>query len=148
MNAPLSLVLVLVLVLALALGGAASAQTAPTTDPGAPPPPRVQTAGGIEYLNGGAGDEARAAIAAQSAGFPLRLVFSIPSGAYAVADHVDIANAGGKVLAVDAAGPLLVVKVPPGDYTIDVTSNGKSERRPIRVGTQAVTLNWRLADKP
>ncbi len=125
---------------------AALAQTPPPADLGAPPPPRVRTAGGIEYFNGGAGEEARAAIAVQTADFPLRLVFSIPGGAYAVADHVDIANASGKVLGVDAAGPLLVVKVPPGDYTVDVTSNGKSERRPIRVGTNAVTLNWRLAD--
>lgn len=138
--------------LTLSLGAAlmftarALAQPA-AADPGAPPAPRVHSANGIDYMNGGAGEEARAAIAAQGAGFALRLVFSVPGGAYAVADHVDIARGADKLLSVDAAGPLLVVKLPPGDYSIDVTANGKSERRPIRVGTQPVTLNWRLADE-
>jgi hypothetical protein len=142
-NARLALSLGFVLVFA----GAARAQTASGTDPGAPPPPRVHSAGGVEYLNGGAGEEARQQIVAQSAGFLLRIVFSVAGGVYAVADHVDVANAGGKLLGVDAAGPLLVIKVAPGDYVIDVTAGGKPERRPIHVGTQPVTLNWRLPDE-
>ena len=133
--------LALFLGVALALAGAARAQTAGGTDPGAPPPPRVHSAGGVEYLNGGAGEESL------SAGFLLRIVFSVPGGAYAAADHVDVSNAGGKLLGVDAAGPLLVVKVAPGDYFIDVTAGGKSERRPIHIGAQPVTLNWRLPDE-
>lgn len=134
--------------LAMAFAGAALAQTtAPAADPGAPPPPRVHSAGGIEYLNGGAGEEARQQIVVQSAGFLLRIVFSVAGGAYAVADHVDIASAGGKLLGVDAAGPLLVIKVAPGDYFIDVTAGGKPERRPVHVGAQPVTLNWRLPDE-
>jgi len=130
-----------------ALAGVAGAQTAPGAEPGAPPPPRVQSAGGIEYVNGGAGEEARQQIVAQSAGFLLRIVFSVTGGAYAVADRVELAGPGGRLLAVDAAGPLLAIKVTPGDYFIDVTAGGKSERRPIRVGSQPVTLNWRLPDE-
>ena len=135
--------------LALSLGaavicaGVAFAQPAP----GAPSPPRVQVQGGVEYLNGGAGEEERAAIVAQSAALPLRIVFSVAGGAYGVADHVDVANAGAKLLSLDNAGPLLAIKVPPGDYIIDVTVAGKSERRPIRVGEKAVILNWRLPDE-
>jgi len=128
---------------ALICAGAALAQPAP----GAPSPPRVQVQGGVEYLNGGAGEEARNAIVAQSAEMPLRIVFSVASGAYVVADHVDVAGAGGKVLSLDQAGPLLALKVPPGDYTIDVTVAGKSERRPIKLGRQAVVLNWRLPEE-
>ena len=134
------------LALALALASTSLAQPAPPADPGAPPPPRLRSQDGIEYFNGGAGEEARQQIAAQGADFPLRIVFSVAGGAYAVADHVDIGRGGTRVLAVDRAGPLLVVKVPPGDYSVDVTAAGKSERRPIRVGTQPVTLNWRLPD--
>ncbi|HEV7578448.1 MAG TPA: hypothetical protein VGO85_20635 [Caldimonas sp.] len=137
--------LALSLAIALICTCAALAQPTPA-DPGAPPPPRVQVQGGVEYLNGGAGEEARAAIAAQAADFPLRIAFSTPGGAYIVADHVDVANASGKVLGLDNAGPLLAIKVPPGDYTLDVRIGGKSERRPIRVGREPVTLNWRLAD--
>ncbi len=135
------------LALALACADSSMAQPSLAADPGVPPPPRVRSEGGIEYISGGAGEEARQQIAAQGAAFHLRIVFSVPGGAYAVADHVDIAHAGGKLLGVDAAGPMLVVKVPPGDYTVDVTTAGKSERRPIRLGTHAVTLNWRLTDE-
>jgi hypothetical protein len=133
--------------LALILSAAALAQTTPGSDPGAPPPPQVRSANGIEYINGGAGAEARAAIATQSADFALRIVFSVPGGAYVVADHVDIANASGKVLGLDNAGPVLAVKVPPGDYSVEVSVGGKAERRPIRVGGAPVTLNWRLPDE-
>jgi len=139
-------ILRLALTFAMAFACAAVAHAQPA--PGAAPPPRVQLQGGVEYLNGGAGEEERAAIVAQSADLPLRIVFSVASGAYVLADHVDVANAGGaKVLSLDKAGPLLAIKVPPGDYTIDVTVAGKTERRPIKVGRQAVVLNWRLADE-
>jgi hypothetical protein len=133
--------------LALILTCAALAQPAPAGDPGAPPPPRVHSAGGVEYINGGAGEEARADIAAQRAAFPLRLVFSVASGAYVVADHVDVSNAQGKVLGVDSAGPMLLVKVPPGDYTVDASYGGKTERRAVRVGRDAATVNWRWPDE-
>jgi hypothetical protein len=141
MNAPARLALSLAT--AAICAGAAFAQPVP----GAPSPPRVQVQGGVEFLNGGAGEEERAAIVAQSADMALRIVFSVAGGAYGVADHVDVASAGAKVLSLDNAGPLLVIKVPPGDYTIDVTVAGKPERRPIKVGRQAVVLNWRLPDE-
>lgn len=139
--------LVIPLGLALVFSCAALAQTAPGADPGAPPPPRVHSVGGVEYINGGAGEEARADIAAQRAAFPLRIVFSVAGGAYVVADHVDVSNAQGKVLGVDGAGPMLLVKVAPGDYTIDASYGGKTERRSVRVGRDAATVNWRWPDE-
>ena len=133
--------LLLSLGVALSCSGAALGQPAPGA---ARPRVQVQAQGGVEYLNGGAGEEERSAIVAHSADMPLRIVFSVAGGAYVVADHVDVASGGAKVLSVDNAGPLLAIKVPPGDYTVDVTVAGKSERRPIKVGRQAVVLNWRL----
>ncbi len=109
--------------------------------------PDVQSAGGIEYINGGAGEESRAAIDAQRGAFPLRLVFSVASGAYAVADHVEIANAKGKLLGVDDAGPMLFVKLAPGDYTVEATYAGKTERRRVRVGRDGTTVNWRWPEE-
>jgi hypothetical protein len=136
--------LVIALGLVLSFAAAAQAQTAaPGADPGAPPAPRVRSEGGVEYINGGAGEEARAAIDAQRAAFPLRLVFSVASGAYVVADHVDVGSGAGKLLGVDNAGPMLLVRVPPGDYTVDATYGGKTERRRVRVGRDGATVNWR-----
>jgi hypothetical protein len=134
--------------LALLFTCAALAQTAaPVADPGAPPPPRVRSVDGIDYLSGGAGDEARAAIDAQRGAFPLRLVFSVASGAYVVADRVDISDAQGKVFGVDHAGPMLLVKLPPGEYTVDATVGGRSEQRKVRVAREATTVNLRWPDE-
>ena len=135
--------------LAVALAGAVLAQTsAPAgADPGTPPAPRVRSANGVEYLSGGAGEESRAAIDAQRSAFPLRLVFSVAGGAYAVADHVDVSGASGKVLGVDNAGPLLLVKVPPGDYTVAASYGGKTEQRKVKVGRDGATVHWRWPDE-
>jgi hypothetical protein len=127
---------------------AALAQTiAPAGDAGVASPPQVQSADGVEYINGGAGEEARAAIDARRGAFPLRLVFSLPSGAYVVADHVDVSNARGKVLGVDGAGPILLVKVPPGEYSVEARYGGKVERRAVRVGRDGTTVNWRWPEE-
>ena len=134
--------------LALVLTCAALAQTAPAAAPGAAAPPAVQRSGGVEYLNGGAGEEERAGMTAQRAAFPLRLVFSLPGGAYTVADHVDVSRGGAKVLAVDKAGPILMVKVAPGDYTVDASYAGKTERRQVRVAAGGTQIDWRLPDEP
>ncbi|MGZ5131525.1 MAG: hypothetical protein ACXWJ1_09545 [Caldimonas sp.] len=120
--------------------GAAVAQTA--GDPGTAPPPRVQSAGGIDYVSGGAGEESRAAMARLQPDFPLRIVFSDRSGGYVVAGHVAVKNAAGVVFELDTAGPMLLVKLPPGRYTIDATYSGTTERRSVEVGREARTINW------
>jgi hypothetical protein len=136
------------LALALLFTCAALAQTtAPAADPGGPPPPPVRSIDGIEYLSGGAGEEARAAIDAQRSAFPLRLVFSVASGAYVVADRVDISDAQGKVFGVDHAGPMLLVKLLPGDYTVDASVGGRSEQRKVRVARETTTVNVRWPDE-
>lgn len=137
MNHPASLVVAATLAM---IPGITRPQSA---DPGAPPPPRVQSAGGIEYLSGGAGQEARAAIASMQAPFPMRIVFSEGSGEYIVVDHVAISAGSRRVLEVDGVGPMLLVKLPQGDYTVEATYGGRTERRTVRVGRERLSLNWR-----
>jgi hypothetical protein len=133
--------------LALAAASAALAQTVPAT-PGAAPTPAVQRAGDVEYLNGGAGEEERAAMNAQRAAFPLRIVFSEPGGAYVVADHVDISRGNARLLGIDKAGPLLMLRLAPGDYAIDTSYLGRTARRQVRVGAGGTQIDWRLPDEP
>jgi hypothetical protein len=136
------------LLIALLFTVSVLAQTpAAGADPGVAAAPQVQSADGIRYLNGGAGEEARAAMDARRGEFPLRLVFSVASGAYAVADHVEVSGAKGRVFAVDNAGPMLLVQLPPGDYTVAASYGGKTERRKVRVGRDATTVNWRWPDE-
>jgi hypothetical protein len=134
----------LTLAVAMMAAGMALAQAA---DPGAPPPPQVRSASGIDYVNGGAGEEARAAMAGLQPGFGLKLVFSNASGEYLVTDHVAIQGRTSEVFDVDAAGPLLLVKLPPGDYTVTATYQGKTERRAVKVGAATQTVNWRFAGR-
>jgi hypothetical protein len=128
------------LALALLVQGAALAQSTP----GAAPSPEVQRAGEIEYLSGGAGEEERAAMTAQQAAFPLRIVFSEPGGGYAVADRVELARGGTKVATIAHAGPWLMLKVAPGDYAVDATFAGRTERRQVKVSAGGTRLDWRL----
>ena len=133
--------------LALIVTCAALPQTTSTV-PEASPQPAVQRAGSVEYLNGGAGEEERATMSAQRSAFPLRIVFSQPGGAYAVADHVDVSQGTARVLEVDNAGPILMLKLAPGDYAVDARYAGKTERRQVRVGRDGTQLDWRLPEEP
>ena len=132
--------------LALVVMFPARAQTSPPA--GGLPPPAMQHAGDVEYLNGGAGEEERAAMNAQRGAFPLRIVFSERGGAYVVADHVDVSRGNAKVLGIDKAGPLLMLKLAPGDYAIDTSYLGRTARRQVRVGAGGTQLDWRLPDEP
>jgi hypothetical protein len=131
----------LTLTLAVMCAGVALAQT----DPGAPPPPQVRSVNGVDYVNGGAGVEARDAIAQLQPRFDLKLVFSTPTGAYVVADHVSVKGRSGAVLDVDRAGPLLLVNLPPGDYTVSASVEGKTEQRAVRIGSGLSTVTWAFA---
>ena len=92
----------------------------------------MQRAGEVEYLSGGAGEEERAAMTAQQAAFPLRIVFSEPGGGYAVADRVELSRGGAKVATIDNAGPWLMLKVAPGRLC-----GGRDLRRPHRAAPGA-----------
>lgn len=116
--------------------------------PGAAPPPAAQRSGGVEYLNGGAGEEERAAMTAARAAYSLRIVFSQPGGAYVVADQVAVSRGGNRLIGVDKAGPFLMLKLAPGEYTVDTRYLGRTERRRLRVGAEGTQVDWRLADEP
>ena len=128
-------------VLALLFSGAVLAQA----DPGAPPAPRVRQANGIDYVNGGDGSESRDAITSMQAGFGLKLVFSNASGEYLVADHVAVKGRAGEVFDVDRAGPWLLVKLPPGHYTMTATYQGKTAQQAVDIGKSMRTVNWRFS---
>ena len=110
---------VLTLVVALLAAGMAFAQDGRA--------PRVhRSPGGIEYVNGGVGEGARSAMS-QLSGFDLKLVFSNPAGQYVVADHVTVNGPAGEVFAIDQAGPWLLLKLPPGAYTVRAQVAGASQ---------------------
>ena len=119
----------------------AFAQVSPTPATG----PAVQhSPGGAEYLNGGGGDEERAAMAARQREFPFKVVMSAAGGEFVVVDKLSVSTPQGEVLAIRDAGPIVMIKLRPGHYNLEATWQGRTERRSVRLATSAQTLEWRF----
>ncbi|MBS0445975.1 MAG: hypothetical protein JSR59_08500 [Proteobacteria bacterium] len=131
--------------IALSLAAATSWVAAqPATGKGAPV--ARQTANGIDYMSGGAGQEDRDAMAAQQGGYTLKVVMSGRGGEYVVTENLRLASAKGDVLSVANAGPIVMVKLPAGSYTLETTWHGKTERRSVNIGGGSLqTVNWSFA---
>lgn len=99
---------------------------------------------GIEYLNGGGGEEERAAMAARQSEFPFKVVMSAAGGQYVVADWLSVSTPQGELLVIRDAGPVVMMKLPPGHYSVEAIWKGRTERRLIRLTTSAQTLEWRF----
>ena len=100
--------------------------------------------GGTDYLNGGGGQEERAAMAARQNEFPFKVVMSGARGEYVVADKLSVFTAQGELLVISDAGPIVMIKLRPGQYTLEATWKGKTERRSVNLAASAQTLEWRL----
>jgi len=129
-----------------AIGAAASPYGSAQTKVEPPNDEMVRTTpGGIEYISGGAGEDDRASMASRQAEFPFKVVLSEPSGEYLVADRLSVLTPQGSLLIVRDAGPVVMMKLPPGPYVLEAAYQGKTERRSVQVASSAQTLNWRLA---
>jgi hypothetical protein len=99
---------------------------------------------GTDYLNGGVGDEQRAAMTARQREFPFKVVMSGAGGEFVVADSLSVSTPQGELLAIRDAGPIVMIKLQPGQYTLEATWKGKTERRSVRLAASAQTLEWRF----
>ncbi len=99
---------------------------------------------GIAYISGGAGTGNRALMAARRSEFPFEVVLSTSGGAYVVASTLTVRTPAGELLTVLDAGPIVMMKLPPGQYTLEATSQGKTERREVHVTDRQQTVEWRL----
>jgi len=101
---------------------------------------RVQTNGAVEYLSGGVGKEEADALKQQSADYALTLEFAssrsaegdTSPGAYIADVQVDIRDARGRpMLNTTSTGPLLLVRLPAGDYTVVADWNGVRKQHTV-----------------
>lgn len=133
----------------LALSGAVVAIAAPLPDTDAAYAPqeqaalpRVEHAGPVAYLNGGAGLDEAGYMKARAREFPLQLVFSGRGGEYGVAERVTVRRGGEELVSVPDAGPYLMMKLPPGRYTVEADFDGGVERRSVTVGSGTQRIDW------
>ena len=104
--------------------------------------PKLQNSNGIDYMNGGSGTEGVDYMKARGNEFPLQITFSGRGGEYGVAEKLVVLSAGRELISVPDAGPLMMFKLPPGNYSVEATFKGVTEKRSVSVGTGISKLNW------
>ena len=120
------------------------------TGPGWLPPGnliQVQDYRGIRYASGGVGESERAELNALSGQFNLRLLFAMQgSGDYLADTKVIIVDKRGEtVLSAASNGPWFYAQLPPGTYTVEISTPDQTQRQPVTIGTRQSRLNfyWR-----
>lgn len=111
--------------------------------------PQEMHAGSIAYVTGGVGLDESTALkqAMASSQYPLAVQLYGPGGEYLSDVPVKITDAR-KTTVFDAAseGPFMLVKLPPGQYTVTASHNGKEQRRSVSVprkGHTSVRFDWK-----
>lgn len=128
-------------------------------DPASPPPgasvrsvlpgeavplPEVQTSGDVSYVSGGIPYEQLPAFNAARSQFPLNIEVYERDGSrngFTADAEVRVINAksGEVVLETKTEGPYLWAKVPPGQYKVETTLNGKVKETRVAVNGSRTT---------
>lgn len=132
---------------AVALGLALPAWAGPAMDYTLP---QSKTENGITYMSGGVGKPEAKAMEEEARHYPLSMVFSAAKdNEFLAAVQVTIKNGTGKqVLNTVSDGPILLVKLPAGKYSIAAEANGKILHRTVEVpakGDRQLSFHWAQA---
>ncbi|CAB3757645.1 carboxypeptidase-like regulatory domain-containing protein [Paraburkholderia humisilvae] len=108
--------------------------------------PQIQQQGGVSYTSGGVGLDESHALRAAEHDWPLSLRFTGPTSDYLADVHVKIADThSGDVLSATSRGPYMLVKLPPGRYTVQASYEDRAQTRSITVpakGTTKADFSW------
>ena len=127
----------------LSAGGLALALSAPLFAATLPQP---KTGHGVTYVSGGIGEDESTAMKAEAKHYPLSLIFSAgKDGEYLADVPVTIRDSAGQAVLQAHAGPILLIKAPPGKYRIAATRHGRTLEQTVVVtakGERQVSLHW------
>ena len=107
--------------------------------------PPLQTQGVANYTCGGIGEPSSKAMLAARKDYPLSLLFATASGEYMASVTVTIKDAkGASVLSVPSTGPICLIKLPNGSYTVEAQAMGKNKSQDVTVGggPKAIDLSF------
>lgn len=108
--------------------------------------PMAIESGAVTVISGGV-DLDEAERMKQAAGrYPLRVVFSVPGGSYAVPDEFTLMQRGDTMVTILTAGPWLLIDLPPGAYTMQARVEGRVFDRAITVSRRGSTVHWVVPD--
>ena len=147
-------VLAAVLTFGMAGGAFAQASSAETSDMSSAGNtnggglPQVQTQGAVSFTSGGVGLDESHALIREQAHWPLSLRFTGPTADYLADVHVRIADEkNAEVLKTDAMGPYMLVKLPPGRYTVYARYKDSEKKQTVTVagnGKAKADFHWAI----
>jgi hypothetical protein len=115
-------------------------------EPGDGTLPMATESGSVTVISGGVDlDEAQRM--KQAAGnYPLRVVFSVPGGNYAVPEEFTLMRGGNAMVKIPSAGPWLLIDLPPGAYTLQARVDDRILERNVTVSRKGSTVYWVVPD--
>lgn len=97
------------------------------------------------YRCGGIGSDESMAMRAQMKEHPLSLLFAQAGGAYLADIEVSIQGpASVQPLSFRANGPVCLIDLPAGSYTVQASSGGVTKKESVTIGAGAKTVNFRF----
>lgn len=107
--------------------------------------PPMRGEGAARYVCGGIGSDESTAMRAAMKDHPLSLLFARADGAYLADAAVVIQGAGNApALSFRANGPVCLVDLPAGRYTVQATVEGMSKKQEVTLGSGARTADFRF----
>lgn len=111
--------------------------------------PQIQQQGDVSYTSGGVGLDESHALLREQANWPLSLRFTGPTADYLSNVHVRIVGGkgGGEVLSAEAMGPYMLVKLPPGSYTVYAKYKDEEKKQTVNVsgpGKAKAAFHWSI----
>ncbi|WP_206953982.1 carboxypeptidase regulatory-like domain-containing protein [Trinickia acidisoli] len=96
--------------------------------------PQIQHKGDVAYVSGGVGSDESAALKSAAHQWPLAMRFTGPGSDYLADVHVRIVGPhDADVLKADSRGPYMLVKLPPGHYTVHARYKDDDQTREVNV---------------
>nr|WP_251011056.1 carboxypeptidase regulatory-like domain-containing protein [Variovorax paradoxus] len=107
--------------------------------------PAMRSQGAVQYVCGGIGSDESTAMRAAMKDHPLSLLFARADGAYLAEVAVTIKDANGATaLAMRASGPVCLINLPAGRYTIEAATEGVTKNQNVTVGSGPKTADFRF----
>jgi hypothetical protein len=108
--------------------------------------PMAIESGPVTVISGGVDLEEADRMKQASGRYPLRVVFSVPGGNYAVPDEFTLMQDGNAMVKIPTAGPWLLIDLPPGAYTLQARVGDRVLDRTVTVTRSGNTVYWQVPD--
>jgi hypothetical protein len=108
--------------------------------------PMAIESGPVTVVSGGVDLDEAERMKQASGRYPLRVVFSVPGGNYAVPEEFTLMQGTQSMVKIPSAGPWLLIDLPPGTYKLQARVEDRVLERSVTVGSRGSTVYWVVPD--